>query len=218
MLAILWRRKKKKIKSCSVAIFLWKWRLRNFTLILPDLWVPRAHRHTANALTADNIQSRAALDKIFTFSISSLDCTWNDVWLNSSWAPPPNWPCLALADQQQQKQDAWTCFHMSTYVSFSPFYRGRKKKCKGKSSWSNLPGSQLGHHQGWDTVTILRYRKADNLQVSAFSSRQYFKYLQSHVPFWGIADIRAFYTRIVVQKRKCYQEGTEHFPHSPKSG
>lgn len=72
----------------------------------------------------------------------------------------------------------------------SLYKRGRKGKVK--HSWSNLPSSQLEHYQGWDAVAILRYGEADNVQLSTLSSGQYFKYLHSHVLFWGVANMTTF--------------------------
>lgn len=170
-----------------------------------------------NASTANNTQSRAAHHKIFTFFVSPLDCTCN----NAVRAPPDSPPKLAVpaklsrsATVEKRHLDTFSHVH----IFFPPFYKGRKRKCKGKSSWSNLPSSQLGHYWGWEAVAILRWGKADKVQLSTFSSGQYFKYLHSHVPFWAIASIRAFCTRTAVQNGKCYHEEAEHFPYSSTSG
>lgn len=96
-------------------------------------------------------QHRAELHRIKYLWLLFHHWTWNKAWLNLFLNPLLSVAMPAkLSSQQQQKQNAWTYFQIHMYFSFFSLNKGRSRKCKGNSSWSNLPSSQLGHYRGWD--------------------------------------------------------------------
>lgn len=75
--------------------------------------------------------------------------------------------------------------HIFRYICiflFSPLIKAEAGNAKGILAEATCPAPSWGT-TGAEIEPILRQGKADNLQMSTFSSGQYFKYLHSHVPF-----------------------------------